>query len=388
LTPPKFSFAYALFEDNVGACMILNPESRLMLIAPHPDDEALACSIILQRAARAGAAVRVVYATDGDDNPWPQRVLERKWRINAADRKRWGKLRRSEAVAALRALGIDARHAQFLGLPDQGLTNLLRTDCRSPVARFNQIIRDWLPTDLLVPSIADTHPDHSALAVILRLVLRETFEPGMSVWSYAVHGKSAGFLERAQALRQSEVETAKKLAAIRQHKTQIKLSRNRFLAYAARPERLLKLEENELSFADGAIRSAVRGRDLLSLEVRLSPKLVSTGEKALFLLGQDSAGRVHCLKTRLPASSCRIEVLDCSSGRRRLGGRYCGTAFAGEFAIPLDPYSADRPLFVKLERRSLFFDEAGWLEIPALIDSPQITARERHPFEGVSLAIR
>ena len=53
-----------------------------MLIAPHPDDEALACSIILQRAVRANAAIRVVYVTDGDDNPWPQRVLERKWRLD------------------------------------------------------------------------------------------------------------------------------------------------------------------------------------------------------------------------------------------------------------------------------------------------------------------
>ena len=48
-----------------------------MLIAPHPDDEALACSVILQKAVRAGAAIRVVYVTDGDDNPWPQRALER-----------------------------------------------------------------------------------------------------------------------------------------------------------------------------------------------------------------------------------------------------------------------------------------------------------------------
>jgi GlcNAc-PI de-N-acetylase len=32
-----------------------------MVFAPHPDDESLACSIPLQRAARAEAAVSVVY---------------------------------------------------------------------------------------------------------------------------------------------------------------------------------------------------------------------------------------------------------------------------------------------------------------------------------------
>jgi len=31
-----------------------------MLIAPHPDDEALACSVILQKAVRATAAIRIV----------------------------------------------------------------------------------------------------------------------------------------------------------------------------------------------------------------------------------------------------------------------------------------------------------------------------------------
>jgi LmbE family N-acetylglucosaminyl deacetylase len=41
-------------------------QSRLMVIAPHPDDESLACGIVLQRAVRAGARVRVIYATDGD----------------------------------------------------------------------------------------------------------------------------------------------------------------------------------------------------------------------------------------------------------------------------------------------------------------------------------
>jgi LmbE family N-acetylglucosaminyl deacetylase len=53
-----------------------------MLIAAHPDDESLACSIVLQQAVGAGAAVRVIYATDGENNPWPQRAMERKWHLD------------------------------------------------------------------------------------------------------------------------------------------------------------------------------------------------------------------------------------------------------------------------------------------------------------------
>src|ERR1700722_12164884 len=139
--------------------------SRLMLIAPHPDDEALACSVILQRAVHAGAQVRVIYATDGDDNPWPQRAIERKWKLNAADRARWGKLRRAEALSALHVLGVRAANARFLGLPDQKLTALLTHDCRFTLTRLEKAIAQFSPTHLLIPSIADTHPDHSALGV-------------------------------------------------------------------------------------------------------------------------------------------------------------------------------------------------------------------------------
>ena len=83
-----------LLEDLPVFVPALSARSRLMMIAPHPDDESLACSVLLQQAVRAGSAIRVVYATDGDDNAWPQRVLERKWHLNASDRRRWGWLRR------------------------------------------------------------------------------------------------------------------------------------------------------------------------------------------------------------------------------------------------------------------------------------------------------
>lgn len=353
--------------------MTLNSKSRLMLIAPHPDDEALACSIILQRAVGAGATIHVVYATDGDDNPWPQRVLERKWRINRADRKRWGKLRRSEALAALRILGVDARDAEFFALPDQGLTNLLRTDCRSTIERFAEIIRSWSPTHLLVPSISDTHPDHSGLAVILRLALAEIFEPRMSVSSYAVHGKSGAFFGRAEPLLQTQTETEKKLEAILCHKSQVMLSRKRFLSYATRPERFAKLDLIETTIVDGPIRAIARNNNVLNVTMRISPKLIRSGETALFLLGRDPNGALRCLKARLPVRSSEIHMFECDSPCR-LSADYRGNAFAGEFTIPIDGFSVAHALFVKLERRSLFFDEVGWHEVAPMISTQQTNA--------------
>jgi LmbE family N-acetylglucosaminyl deacetylase len=338
-----------------------------MLIAPHPDDEALACSVILQRAVRAGAAIRVLYATDGDDNPWPQRVLERKWRLNAADRRRWGKLRRAEALGALGVLGVRAGDTGFLGLPDQRLTHLLVNCCQSSLERLATSIRDWSPTHLLVPSVHDTHPDHNALAVMLRLVLEKLYpdESSMSVWAYAVHGRSPTFFNRADKLDYSEAESALKEEAIRCHKTQLKLSRRRFLAYAARPESFLKLNSGDSTIVDGPIRWVSRERDTLRLNFVLTAKPMRLTSARLFVLGRDMKGTVHCLRAAVPVHSSAVEMFDCLTSERLQLAQYRGDAFAGEFAIPVENFSPAHALFVKLERRLWFFDEAGWMETPS-----------------------
>ena len=72
----------------------MTAKDRLLILAPHPDDESLATGGLIQRAVKAGAKVRVLFATDGDNNPWPQRFVERKLQISYTDRARWGRRRR------------------------------------------------------------------------------------------------------------------------------------------------------------------------------------------------------------------------------------------------------------------------------------------------------
>jgi LmbE family N-acetylglucosaminyl deacetylase len=103
----------------------LNAGDRVLAVAVHPDDETLAAGGLIQRARDTAAAVRIVFITSGDDNPWPQRFLEKRWRIGSDDRARWAARRQREALAALRRLGVDSDNAVFLGLPDQGLTGCL-----------------------------------------------------------------------------------------------------------------------------------------------------------------------------------------------------------------------------------------------------------------------
>jgi LmbE family N-acetylglucosaminyl deacetylase len=347
-----------------------------MLIATHPDDESLACSIVLQRAVGAGAAIRVIYATDGENNPWPQRVIERKWRLQETDRKRWGKLRRVEALAALDVLGVNASDVSFLALPDQKLTRLLMSGCGRTLERLAAIITNWAPTDLVVPSISDTHPDHSALAVMLRLALNEDLsdETQMSTWSYVVHGKGRAFFDRARTIGPTASETAVKLRAIKCHKTQLKLSRKRFLDHAARPERLIKLNARETIDADGSISSISRRPRSLSINLRRSSRLMRPTEPTLVVLGHDEIGALRCARMRLLVRSSDVQMFDWVTDERLGAARYSGDAFAGELVVPIDVFSPNHSLFVKLERRGWFFDEAGWLELPAVVHSEPVAA--------------
>ncbi len=321
-----------------------------MLIAPHPDDESLACSVVLQRAAQAGASVRIVYATDGDNNPWPQRAVERKWRLDESDRKNWGRLRRLEARNALSLMGICQDCVQFLALPDQGLTGLLLSDPAGLVELFSKVIAEWNPTHLLVPSLADTHPDHNVLAVVLRLALQNSMsrDPSVSVLSFLVHGNHTGLANRRIEFQSTPGETATKRAAIGCHQTQLKLSRRRFFGYAARPESFgIDASDQPLSCL---VRLDLRTQDSLELEIPGSRRSIFQRRQRLLMVGRNSYGD--------PLTA----VFESENGFRR-SGRFG----ALKIETPIDAFSADHELFLKLDRRRIFFDESGWLEVPPAV---------------------
>jgi hypothetical protein len=59
-------------------------------------------------------------------------------------------------------------------------------------------------------------------------------------------------------------------------------------------------------------------------------------------------------------------MLDCATNRSIGIARYRGDPFAGGFTLPLHLFSSIHDLFIKVDRRSWFFDEAGWIEIPSV----------------------
>lgn len=209
------------------------PGERWLVLAPHPDDETIATGGLLQRVRSAGAVAHVALLTDGGGDIWPQRWLERRWRIDAAGRARWAARRRAECESGLRVLGLDpARDLTALGGEDGQLTAAFCAAPEASLAPLRRLLRAFAPSDVVLPAADDLHPDHNLAPVLLDLAL-EGLDLAPRVHAYRVHGRSRGDSLR---LALTPAELARKRDALACHATQLSLSRNRFTALAGAVE--------------------------------------------------------------------------------------------------------------------------------------------------------
>ena len=215
----------------------IDARTRLAVIAPHPDDETIATGELIQHVRSAGGTVDILLLTAGDNNPWPQRWLERRLPIGPDDRRRWGLRRRQEVGRALARLGLpeEALHPQ--ALPDMGVTGRLREDLPGLTRAWGAWLARCRPTLVAMPSLADGHPDHSAAHVVARLAVAAGAGEAESplLLSYLVHGRTE---ERGQpvALAPGAAKHDTKLAALDEHGSQMALSGTRMRRLADRPE--------------------------------------------------------------------------------------------------------------------------------------------------------
>jgi hypothetical protein len=174
----------------------------------------------------------------------------------------------------------------------------------------------------------------------------------------------------AQDLPHNAREKKAKRRAILRHVTQVALSRRRFLSYASRPERFVLGNGKMISACDGPVAAFAREHNALRLHVAFTLKPLRAEETSLHLLGHDNFGRLRRLRSTLPARTSKIDLIDAATGGIASVGRYHGDAFRAEILLPLQGFAPGRAIFVKLDRRVWFFDEAGWLEIGAATPKP------------------
>ena len=179
----------------------LNDYHRLLILAPHCDDETLSSAGLILAAERAGIEVRVVIATNGDGYLFATIQDFRKIYPNAADFIRMGKVRQQESLVALAVLGVKPEQVTFLSYPDRGTPSLWNThwepgnpyrspftgDTQSPytltynpksvfagadyLADITNILESYRPDLVVYPNPEDVHPDHWGLNAFTRLAL-------------------------------------------------------------------------------------------------------------------------------------------------------------------------------------------------------------------------
>jgi LmbE family N-acetylglucosaminyl deacetylase len=190
-------------------------DTRLLVVAPHPDDETLCCAGVMQRVVRAGGRVSVVWITSGDAARMTLLLIEHTLFGDAAKARALGEQRMAEARAATALLGVPASGQLFLGYPDGGLAQLSSTYRASAYTSrttgaaavpyrdalfpghpytgeslerdFTQIIEQLQPTLILAPSPLDSHPDHRA-AGLLTSTLSARLGTMLAVRYWVVHG--------------------------------------------------------------------------------------------------------------------------------------------------------------------------------------------------------
>jgi LmbE family N-acetylglucosaminyl deacetylase len=200
----------------------IGPTTRLLVLAPHPDDEALGAAGVIRRVIKAGGTVRVVMLTSGDAFAEGVETSDGIVSPTANDYRNYGTMREHESIAALTSLGVDRKLITFLGFPDDGLCLLASrylsakrrsfespyTDRISPplteqVIRgvkyrgvdirreIERIVRDFGPTILALPHPEDDHPDHCSTHVfgrdVMEALARQKQAPRARVLHYLVH---------------------------------------------------------------------------------------------------------------------------------------------------------------------------------------------------------
>jgi len=341
--------------------LTFNPCDRLLVIAPHPDDESLATGGLLQRARQGGAAVRVLFATNGDNNPWPQRWVEKRWQIGQRERRRWGALRRREARFALKKLDFQGE-SRFLHFPDQGITSKLLQADPATLDTLCAELENWKPTCLILPSSYDLHPDHNALYVLLQIALDRVRRPDLPQFHFLVHCRRPDLVPRRQDIHLSEHERHLKRQAILCHGTQMVLSRERFLAYARPQESYFKPAPVEALMPNHRVNEAFLHAGALNLAFTLPPGLGK--ESVIFIAAESPTAGSQRWRLKLPASTRVVPVVDAATDALL---RHATVRITGRLARVKIPIASLQPLsrlFVKFHRRAIFLDDAGWREVP------------------------
>ncbi len=148
---------------------------RTVIVAPHPDDEVLGCSWVLQQSP-----VYIIHVTDGVPS----------WTVRE-DRQFIEHERIQESKAAWKVLGADVLDSMGLGFKDTAAWQSVEALADS----LEQIVMQLGATRIYVPSLEQGHPDHDACHVAAGLVVSRVKHRVPDWYVYSLYGYRAGTTE-------------------------------------------------------------------------------------------------------------------------------------------------------------------------------------------------
>jgi LmbE family N-acetylglucosaminyl deacetylase len=194
----------------------LTKDDRLLILAPHIDDEIISSAGIIEQAEKVGAKIKIVYMTNGDENIGSLIGKEKIITLSPNDFIALGEQRITEGKKATQVLGLKENNLIFLGYPDFGLSYLLSKNFNTNnpytskgtkfdynpyhgtykegqsytgsnvVENLKEILKDFQPTIIFVSHPRDYHPDHRATFQFLEKVLSEE-KINPRIFAYLVH---------------------------------------------------------------------------------------------------------------------------------------------------------------------------------------------------------
>src|SRR5262245_51895171 len=134
--------------------------SRILLLAPHPDDEVAGCCAAIARARSQGSAVTIGFLTTGvpaQERLWPWDRSSHAWRVER---------RRAEARSACAKMGAEIAH----------FSDVSSRELKDHVRETRELVRSQArahAADMLwAPAYEGGHPDHD-IANFIASTLRE-----------------------------------------------------------------------------------------------------------------------------------------------------------------------------------------------------------------------
>jgi LmbE family N-acetylglucosaminyl deacetylase len=159
----------------------INKNKKIIVFAPHPDDETFGCGGTIAKKIAEGYEVLIVVMTDGrfllqngsgtDSRLTPEQIKE---------------IRRIEVLRATKILGVPEKNVIFLDFVD----GTLKENEKAAEEKIIMILKKFLPSEVYFPYEKDQHPDHKATNRIVRKVF-EKFNLTPTMYGYSIAQKFA-----------------------------------------------------------------------------------------------------------------------------------------------------------------------------------------------------